>query len=279
MKNKIKLFENQKIRSAWNAEEEEWYFSVVDVVAILTESVNPKDYIKKMRLRDDNLNSSWGTICHLTYLTAADGKNYKTSVMKTKDILRLIQSIPSPKAEPFKQWLAEVGNDRIEEIADPEKALNRGIEYYRAKGYPEEWIKQRLLTIDIRRSLTDQYKQAGITESKDYAILTNEMTMAWSGHSVKELKQMKGLKKENLRDNMTNIELALNILAEATTTEICKEEKPQGFYEVKSASVKGGKVAGNARKEIETTLGHSVISSNNAQNKEVLLVNDKTKKR
>lgn len=267
----IKLFNDKTIRSSWNADEEEWYFSVVDIVAALTESSNPKDYLKKIRLRDDELNSKWGTICHPVENIGKDGRKRKVLMSKTKNVLRLIQSIPSPKAEPFKLWLAQVGSERLDEIADPQKALDRGIEYYRAKGYPEEWIQQRLRTIDARRELTNEYKKAGVTESKDYAILTNEMTIAWSGHSVKGYKQLKGLTKENLRDNMTNLELALNTLAEITTAEICKSDHPVGFEETKKASIDGGSIAGNARKEIENRLGRSVISKNNAKDKEKLI--------
>lgn len=210
-------------------------------------------------------------------LESSDGKKYSTDVLKTSDILRLIQSIPSPKAEPFKLWLAEVGNERLEEIADPQKAMDRAIEYYRAKGYPEEWIKQRLQTIDMRRELTEQYHEAGITEQSQFAILTNEMTKAWSGHSVQEYKAIKGLKKESLRDNMTNLELALNMLAEVTTTALCKNQKPVGFNETKKVSIEGGQVAGNARIDIENRLGQSVISPINSKTKEKLIIETKNK--
>ena len=200
MNNKIKLFENKRIRTAWNAEEEEWYFSVVDIVAVLTDNDYQvaRKYWNKLSQRLAEEGSELVTNCHRLKLRAADGKQRLTDVLKTKDILRLIQSIPSPKAEPFKLWLAEVGNDRLDEIADPEKAFERGIEYYRQKGYSEEWIQQRLKGIDVRRKLTNEFQKAGITESKDYAILTNEMTKAWSGLSIKEYKQQKGLKKESL---------------------------------------------------------------------------------
>lgn len=275
MSNKIKLFENQKIRASWNAEEEEWYFSVVDIIAVLTESENPQTYwrVLKKRLKDEG--NETVTICNALKMKASDGKMRLTDVLKTSDVLRLIQSIPSPKAEPFKMWLAQVGSERLDEIADPEKAMNRAIEYYRNKGYPEEWIKQRLMTIDVRRDLTDQYQKAGITEQKEYAILTNELTEAWSGLSVKDYKDLKGLKKESLRDNMTNLELALNMLAEATTTELCKTHQPIGMEETKVQVHSGGTVAGNARKEIEHKLGHSVISSNNAEDKTKLVVKKK----
>lgn len=272
---KIKLFENQRIRTVWNAEEEEWYFSVIDVVAALTESLDPKQYLKKLRSRDIELNSKWGTICTPVSGIGKDGKKRKILMSNTKNVLRLIQSIPSRKAEPFKMWLAQVGSERLDEIADPQKAFDRGIEYYRNKGYSEEWIQQRLKGIDVRRKLTDQYHIAGITESKDFAILTNEMTKAWSGLSIQAYKTKKGLKKENLRDNMTDLELVLNSLAEITTTELCKTYQPIGMNETKKQTIAGGTIAGNARKEIETRLGHSVISTNNAETKETLIVNKK----
>ncbi len=220
MENKIKVFENREVRTVWNADEEEWYFSVVDVVAVLTDSKDPKQYIKKMRSRDSELASKWGTICTPVAMAGLDGKRRKIQAANTKNILRIIQSIPSPKAEPFKVWLAQVGSERLDEIADPEQAILRGAEYYRRKGYSEGWINQRLQTIEMRKELTDEWKARGIEKEKDYAILTNEMTKAWSGLSVREYKDFKGLKKENLRDNMTNIELVLNMLAEVTTTAI-----------------------------------------------------------
>ena len=203
--NKIKVFESRQIRTSWNAEEEEWYFSVVDVVEVLTDSSDPKQYIKKMRSRDAALADKWGTICTPVEMTGLDGKRRKIQAANTKNILRIIQSIPSPKAEPFKLWLAQVGSERLDEIADPEKAILRGAAFYRAKGYPEGWLNQRLQTIEMRRELTDEWKARGIEREKDYAILTNEMTKAWSGLTVQEYKQVKGLHKENLRDNMTNI--------------------------------------------------------------------------
>ena len=216
--NKVKLFENKKIRYAWNAEEEEWYFSVIDVVEVLADSkdyLTARKYWNKLKQRLTEEGSEVVTNCHQLKLQAADGKMRETDVLSTKNVLRLIQSIPSPKAEPFKMWLAQVGNDRLEEYADPEKAIVRGAEYYRSKGYTEGWINQRLQTIEMRKELTDEWKARGIEKETDYAILTNEMTKAWSGLSVKEYKQKKGLKKENLRDNMTNIELVLNMLAKS----------------------------------------------------------------
>lgn len=268
--NKIKVFESRQIRTSWNAEEEEWYFSVVDVVEVLTDSSDPKQYIKKMRSRDAALADKWGTICTPVEMTGLDGKRRKIQAANTKNIFRIIQSIPSPKAEPFKLWLAQVGSERLDEIADPEKAILRGAAFYRAKGYPEGWINQRLQTIEMRRELTDEWKARGIEREKDYAILTNEMTKAWSGLTVQEYKQVKGLHKENLRDNMSNIELVLNMLAEVTTTAISRQEQPETFEENKSVARRGGKVAKNARTDIETQLGQSVISPLNADNKPAL---------
>ena len=230
MENKIKLFESKKIRTAWNVEEEEWYFSVVDVVEVLTDSVDyqtARKYWNKLRQRLSEEGSELVTICHRLKMIAADGKMRETDVLDTKGLLRLIQSIPSPKAEPFKMWLAQVGSERLDEIADPEKAILRGADFYRAKGYTEGWINQRLQTIEMRKELTDEWKARGIELEKDYAILTNEMTKAWSGFSVKQYKQFKNLKKENLRDNMTNVELVLNMLAEVTTTAISKSRDPE----------------------------------------------------
>ena len=244
---KIKLFENKVVRSHWDAEQEEWYFSVVDVIEVLTESKDAKQYLKKMRSRDLELNSNWGTICTLVKMVGKDGKLREIQAANTAGILRLIQSIPSPKAEPFKLWLAQVGSERLDEIADPEKAILRGADFYRAKGYTENWINQRLQTIEMRKELTDEWKARGIDKEKDYAILTNEMTKAWSGLSVKDYKELKGLKKENLRDNMTNIELVLNMLAEVTTTAISKSKEPETFSENLQAAKEGGTVAKNAR--------------------------------
>ena len=270
MGNKVKVFENKQIRTLWNETEEEWYFSVVDVVELLTDSTDPKQYIKKMRSRDAELASKWGTICTPVEMIGADGKRRKIQAANTKNILRIIQSIPSPKAEPFKMWLAQVGSERLDEIADPEKAILRGADFYRAKGYTEGWINQRLQTIEMRKELTDEWKARGIERDKDYAILTNEMTKAWSGLTVQEYKQVKGLKKENLRDNMTNIELVLNMLAEVTTTALSKQEQPETFEENKRVAREGGATAKEARNAVERRLGQSVISPLNASNKPAL---------
>jgi prophage antirepressor-like protein len=274
MENKIKLFENRVVRSHWDSEQEEWYFSVVDVIEVLTESKDAKQYLKKMRSRDLELNSNWGTICTLVRMVGKDGKLREIQAANTAGILRLIQSIPSPKAEPFKLWLAQVGSERLDEIADPEKAILRGADFYRAKGYTENWINQRLQTIEMRKELTDEWKARGIDKEKDYAILTNEMTKAWSGLSVKDYKELKGLKKENLRDNMTNIELVLNMLAEVTTTAISKSKEPETFSENLQVAKEGGSVAKNARVDIEERIGKSVISPLNAEDKILLDVKD-----
>ena len=212
MNNKIKVFENKHIRTKWDEEKEEWYFSIVDTIAVLTDSPNPNNYWKVLKHRLKKEGSELVTNCNQLKLLSSDGKMYRTDVADTKQLLRLIQSIPSPKAEPFKMWLAQIGNERLEEIADPEKAILRGAEFYRAKGYTEGWINQRLQTIEMRKELTDEWRNRGVEKEKDYAILTNEMTKAWSGLSVKDYKQIKNLKKENLRDNMTNLELVLNML-------------------------------------------------------------------
>ena len=267
MTDKIKLFELKQIRTHWNAENEEWYFSVVDIVEALTESTNARKYWSVLKTRLKKEGSELATNCSQLKMPATDGKYYKTDCMTTKQVLRLVQSIPSPKAEPFKLWLAEVGNQRLEEIADPEKAILRGADYYRAKGYTEGWINQRLQSIEMRKELTDEWKTRGIEQEKDYAILTNEMTKAWSGLTVKEYKQLKGLKKENLRDNMTNIELVLNMLAEVSTTAISKAREPKTFAENKSVANEGGKIAHTARKNLEKQIGQSVISPLNASDK------------
>ena len=276
--NKLKLFENKKIRYIWNDDEDDWYFSVVDVCYALSESESSDmgAYWRKLKQRLKAEGSEVVTNCHALKLPAADGKSYKTDCLSTKNVLRLIQSIPSPKAEPFKMWLAQLGNDRLEEYADPEKAIIRGADYYRAKGYTEGWINQRLQTIEMRKELTDEWKARGIEKEVDYAILTNEMTKAWSGLTVKEYKQKKGLKKENLRDNMTNIELVLNMLAEVTATSISKQEQPQSFEENKNVAVRGGKVANTAKKEYEKATGLKAVSSLNAKDKKALEIqNDK----
>ena len=274
--NKIKVFENKKVRTAWNEETEDWYFSVIDVIEILTESENPRDYWKVLKHRLAKEGSELVTNCNQLKLPATDGKMRLTDVLDTKGILRLVQSVPSPKAEPFKMWLAKVGSERLDEIADPEKAILRGADYYKAKGYTEGWINQRLQTIEMRKELTDEWKKRGIDSEKDYAILTNEMTKAWSGLTVKEYKEKKGLKKENLRDNMTNIELVLNMLAEVTSTAISKQEEPETFEENRKVAIRGGKVANSAKEEYEKETGLKVVSELNAKDKLALEINNKS---
>lgn len=268
--NAIKVFEEKKVRTVWDSDKEEWYFSIVDVIAVLTDSPNPRKYWSVLKTRLKKEGSELTTNCSQLKMQASDGKYYKTDCLDTKGVLRLVQSIPSPKAEPFKMWLAQVGSERLDEIADPEKAIRRGAEFYRAKGYTKGWINQRLQTIEMRKELTDEWRARGIEKDKDYAILTNEMTKAWSGLTVQEYKEVKGLKKENLRDNMTNIELVLNMLAEVTTTALSKQEKPVTFKESKTIAKRGGKVAKNTRTDIEKQLGRSVISPLNAEDKPAL---------
>jgi hypothetical protein len=274
--NKIKVFENKKVRTAWNEETEDWFFSVIDVIEILTESENPRRYWSDLKIKLSTEGSElYDDIVQLK-LPATDGKMRLTDVLDTKGILRLVQSVPSPKAEPFKMWLAKVGSERLDEIADPEKAILRGADFYRAKGYTEGWINQRLQTIEMRKELTDEWKKRGIESEKDYAILTNEMTKAWSGLTVKEYKEKKGLKKENLRDNMTNIELVLNMLAEVTSTAISKQEEPETFEENRKVAIRGGKVANSAKEEYEKETGLKVVSELNAKDKLALEINNKS---
>lgn len=264
MDNNIQLFENQKIRVAWDEKNEEWYFSIVDVVAVLTDSPNPQTYwrVLKKRLKDEG--NETVTNCNGLKMTAADGKKRMTDVANTEQLLRIIQSIPSPKAEPFKMWLAEIGRERIEETIDPELTIERALETYQKKGYSDEWIHQRLLAIRVRNALTDEWQKHGVEKGREYAILTDEITKAWSGMSTRQYKNKKGLKKENLRDNMTDLELVLNMLAEATTTELSKTHNPEGLEENRQIAKEGGAVAGNARKDIEQRTGKPVISSQNA---------------
>lgn len=264
---KVQIFQDKKVRTHWDAEKEEWYFSVVDVVRVLTDSANPTDYLKKMRKRDSELATFIGTNCPQVDMMTETGKRRKTLAADSKAVFRIIQSIPSPKAEPFKQWMAQVGAERLDEIADPEKAIARGADFYRAKGYSEGWINQRLQSIEMRKELTDEWKARGIDQERDYAILTNEMTRAWSGLTVRDYKDVKGLKKENLRDNMTNLELVLNMLAEVTTTAISRSRQPETFAESRNIAIEGGNVAGSARREIEQRTGQPVVSPLNATDK------------
>ncbi|MCI5792811.1 MAG: Bro-N domain-containing protein [Lachnospiraceae bacterium] len=266
MNDKIQLFENQKIRTAWDAENEKWYFSIVDVVGVLSESTDSRKYWNKLKQRLKDEGNETVTNCHqLKLKSPKDGKRYKTDVADTEQLLRIIQSIPSPKAEPFKQWLAMVGRERIEEDIDPELTINRALEAYARKGYDADWINQRLQTIRARKELTDAWKSHGVKEGKEYAILTNEVTKAWSGMDTREYKDLKGLKKENLRDNMSTLKLALNMLAEATTTELTKVHNPEGLATNKKVARSGGEIAGNARKDIERKTGKPVITAKNAE--------------
>ena len=260
----IQHYEDRKIRTAWNEEQEEWFFSVQDVVAVLTESSDPKQYRKKMRARDPELSANWGTICTPVQMPAADGKMRKVQATNTEGLLRIIQSIPSPKAEPFKRWLAQVGRERIEETIDPEQAIDRALETYQRKGYDTDWIHQRLLSIRVRNELTTEWQERGVQQGREYAILTDEITKAWSGMTTRQYKKLKGLKKENLRDNMSTMEIVLNMLAEATTTELSKAHQPDGFSESQKIARRGGRYAGQVRQDIEKDTGHPVISAQNA---------------
>lgn len=261
----IKVFEEKNVRSLWQEDEEKWYFSIVDIIAVLTESANPQVYwrvLKKRLLAEGN---ETVTNCNALKMTASDGKSRLTDVADTEQVLRLVQSIPSPKAEPFKQWLAKVGSERLEEIADPELAINRALATYQRKGYSQEWINRRLKTIEVRKDLTDEWQRSGVKQGMEYASLTDIISQAWSGLSTRQYKNLKGLTKENLRDNMTNMELALNMLAELTTTELSKSKNPQGFKESADIAKEGGEIVGDTRKAIERKTGKSVISSQNAR--------------
>ena len=262
--NKIQLFENQPIRTAWNEELEEWYFSIIDVVAVLTESKDANAYWRKLKQRLIKEGNETVTNCHALKMKAADGKRRLTDVASTEQLLRIIQSVPSKKAEPFKLWLAQVGRDRIEEIIDPELTIDRALETYAKKGYPADWINQRLQTIRARKELTDEWQSHGVQKGKEYAILTDEVTKAWSGMSTRQYKNYKGLKKENLRDNMSTLELALNMLAEATTTELTKVQNPYGLEANRNVAKTGGQIAGEARMRIEKETGNPVITNQNA---------------
>lgn len=260
----IKLFEDKKIRIVWNEEQEKYYFSVVDIVQVLTDSTNPTDYLKKLRKRDPELGVFLGTNCPQVAMVTSTGKKRITLAADLEGIFRIIQSIPSKKAEPVKRWLAEVGAQRIDQMIDPELTFQMAVEDYRRQGYSDKWINERMRSIEMRKELTDEWQRSGITEQKDFAILTNVLTQAWSGMTTGEYKRHKGLTKENLRDNMTNVELALNTLAEVATTELSRERNPKGMNESKQAAQAGGQVAKNARQDLERQLGRSVISSERA---------------
>ena len=265
MSDDVKMFEGSQIRSVWDNERDEWYFSVVDVIGSLTESNNPRDYWYRVKKRmSEEERSELSTFCRQLKLKSTDGKSYKTDVADMQGIFRIIQSVPSPKAEPFKMWLAEVGKERIDEIIDPELTIDRALESYARKGYSREWINQRLQAIQVRKELTDTWQDHGVKAGNEYAILTNEISKAWSGMTTREYKDFKGLKKENLRDNMSTTELILNMLAETATMDIAEATNPQGLEENKKAAQDGGSIAGDARKSIEARTGKPVITSKNA---------------
>lgn len=268
--NKIAVFEGKKIRRRWDDEKEKWFFSVVDVVAVLSNSVNPRKYWNKLAERLRKEGSEVVTKCHQLKMQASDGKYYLTDVADTETVLRIIQSIPSPNAEPFKLWLARVGYERIEESEDPEKAIQRAMHFYLKRGYSKDWVNQRLKSIEIRKALTDEWETRGVKESREFALLTDIITFAWAGLKTKDYKHLKGLKKENLRDNMTNLELVLNMLAEVSTTEISKKVQPKTFPQNRSVAREGGSIAGNTRKEIEKKTGKSVVSKLNARGLDLL---------
>ena len=261
----IKLFNQKQIRCHWDNDQEKWYFSIVDVLEVLTESIDPQSYWRKLKERLKKEGNQTVTNCHGLKMIAADRKMRFTDVADTEQLFRLIQSVPSPKAEPFKIWLARVGSERIDEIEDPEKGIDRLMETYLRKGYSKEWINQRLKSIEVRKELTDEWENRGVEKGKEYAILTDEITKAWSGFSTKQYKEFKSLKKENLRDHMSNLELVLNMLAEATTSEISKEKKPVGFENSRKIARQGGKIAGNTRKAIEEKSGKKIVNPQNAK--------------
>lgn len=263
--NSIKLFENQKVRTHWNDQEEKWYFSIIDTIQILTESERPRKYWSDLKSKLKKEGSELSENIGQLKMKSDDGKFYKTDVADTEQLFRLIQSVPSPKAEPFKMWIAKVARERIDEIEDPELGFERLMETYLKKGYSKQWINQRLKSIEVRKDLTDEWDKNGVQKGKEYAILTNEITKAWSGFTVGDYKKLKNLKKENLRDNMSNLELVLNMLAEATTTEISKEKKPKSFTENKKVAKQGGTIAGNTRKEIEEETGKKIVNKLNAK--------------
>lgn len=262
-KQEIQLFESKKVRSVWDSETEQWYFAVVDVVEVLTDSVNPTDYLKKMRKRDPELGDYIGTNCPQVAMMTSSGKNRKTLAATTEQLFRIIQSISSPKAEPFKQWMAQVASQRLDQMQDPELSIDQAIADYKRLGYSDKWINSRIKGIEVRKELTDEWERSGVT-GQQYASLTDIITKEWSGMTTRQYKEHKGLKKENLRDNMTNVELALNMLAEASTTEISKQKNPKGFVQSAEVAKEGGSVAKAARKQLESKTGKSVISSDKA---------------
>ena len=260
----IKLFENKQVRVVWDAEKEKYYFAVADIVQILTDSKDVKQYVKRMRARDPELDIKWGTICTPVKMLAPDGKHRKTQASDLEGIFRIIQAIPSKKAEPVKQWLAEVGAQRIDQMIDPELTFQMAVDDYRRQGYSDRWINERMKSIKNRKELTDEWERSGVHDKKDFAILTNVLTKTWSGMTTGEYKQYKGLIKENLRDNMTSVELALNSLAEVATTEISRQRNPKGFAESRKTAQAGGRIAKNAREDLEREIGHSIVSPSKA---------------
>jgi prophage antirepressor-like protein len=275
-KESLQSFEEKKIRSVWDDKEEKWYFSVVDVIEALTDSADPKQYLKKMKSRDPELGNNWGTICTLVQMNGVDGKKRRCMAADMKGIFRLIQSIPSPKAEPFKQWMAQVASTRVEQMQDPELTINQAIVDYKRLGYSDAWINQRIKSIEIRKELTDEWARTGVEQGLQYASLTDIITHEWSGMTTKQYKNFKGLKKESLRDNMTNMEIALNMLAEASATELSKQRNPQGFKQQKRVAKDGGSVAKAARNQLEAKLGHKVISRAKASDYLPLIETDNT---
>ena len=273
--NALKLFEDKKVRTVWDAEQEKWYLSIVDVVGILSDSPNPNNYWKVLKNRLKKEGNQSVTNCNQLKMQSSDGKFYKTDVADVEQLFRLIQSIPSPKAEPFKLWLAEIARERLDEIEDQEQGIDRMLEYYHRKGYSTNWINQRLKSIEVRKELTDEWEQHGVKKGQEYATLTDIITHGWSGLTTKQYKQFKKLKKESLRDNMTNLELAINTLAEATTTEISKEHKPKTLDENRRVAARGGAIVGNTRKEIEANIGKSIVTPLNAKNIDALPESDK----
>ena len=263
-KEALKIFENNNVRVVWDDEQQEWYFCVVDVIEVLTDSINPTDYLKKMRKRDSELNVYMGTNCPQVLMTTSTGKRRKTLAANSEQLFRIIQSIPSSKAEPFKQWMALVAAERLDQMQDPELSIDQAVADYQRLGYSESWINQRLKSIEVRKLLTDEWKRGGV-QGQQYASLTDIITAAWSGRTTKQYKHLKGLHKENLRDNMTNVELLLNSLAEASATEISKKENPQGYGQNADVAKRGGNVAKAARNQLESQLGHSVVTSLNAK--------------
>jgi hypothetical protein len=263
-KEALKIFDNNNVRVVWDDEQQEWYFCVVDVIEVLTDSINPTDYLKKMRKRDPDLNVYMGTNCPQVLMTTSTGKRRKTLAANSEQLFRIIQSIPSSKAEPFKQWMALVAAERLDQMQDPELSIDQAVADYQRLGYSESWINQRLKSIEVRKLLTDEWKRGGV-QGQQYASLTDIITAAWSGRTTKQYKHLKGLHKENLRDNMTNVELLLNSLAEASATEISKKENPQGYGQNADVAKRGGNVAKAARNQLESQLGHSVVTSLNAK--------------